>query len=106
MVVNVTRTGSSAIPVDGTAGAAVLNLTGVASSAATYVSVFPSNASGGCSYSGSHKPPVSTLNLPAGGVGANRVLVELGPASPSGPETSVGVFNSAGTVNVVLDANV
>jgi hypothetical protein len=48
---------------------------------------------------------VSALNLPAGGVGANRVMVELGPASPSGPGTSVCVYNSAGTINVILDAN-
>lgn len=105
MVVNVTGTGSGAIPGDGTAGAAVLNLTGVAGSAATYLSVFPTNSTGGCTYSGTHPPPVSTLNLPAGVVGANRVMVELGPASPGGPDTSVCVYNAVGTINVILDAN-
>ena len=103
IVVNVTGTGG--IPSDGSAEAAVLNLTGVAGTAATYLSVFPTNASGGCTYTGTHAPPFSTLNLLAGAVEANRVMVQLGPASPGGNATSVCVYNAAGTINVILDAN-
>ncbi len=103
IVVNVTGTGG--IPSDGTAEAAVLNLTGVAGTAATYLSVFPTNASGGCTYTGTHAPPFSTLNLLAGAVEANRVMVQLGPASPGAHDTSVCVYNAAGTINVILDAN-
>ena len=103
IVVNVTGTGG--IPSNGSAEAAVLNLTGVAGTAATYLSVFPTNASGGCTYTGTHAPPFSTLNLLAGAVEANRVMVQLGPASPGGNATSVCVYNAAGTINVILDAN-
>ncbi len=46
MAVNVT--GASQIPSDGTAGSVVVNLTGVAGSASTYLSLFPTNSSGGC----------------------------------------------------------
>jgi hypothetical protein len=105
MSVNVTGVGSGAIPSDGTAEAAVLNVTGVAGSGGTYLSLFPTNSSGGCTYSGSHAPPVSTLNLGAGAVAANRLMVELGPGTTGGPDTSVCVYNSVGTINVVLDAN-
>ena len=55
MAVNVT--GASQIPTDGTAGSVVVNLTGVAGSAATYLSLFPTDSSGGCQYTGSHAPP-------------------------------------------------
>ena len=103
IVVNVT--GPGGIPSDGSAEAAVLNLTGVAGTAATYLSVFPTNASGGCTYTGTHAPSFSTLNLLAGAVEANRVMVQLGPASPGGNDTSVCVYNAAGTINVILDAN-
>ena len=105
MVVNVTGTGSDAIPADGTAGAAVLNVTGLAGTKPTFLSVFPTTASGGCTYNAAHPPPISTLNLPAGGVGANRLMVELGPATTGGPDTSVCIYNAAGTANVILDAN-
>jgi hypothetical protein len=105
MPVNVTGSGSGVIPGDGTAEAAVLNITGVAGSGGTYLSVFPTDSTGGCAYTGSHAPPVSTLNLPAGAVAANRVMVELGPATTGGADTSVCVYNSVGTINVILDAN-
>ena len=101
MVVNVTGSGSDAIPGTG-AAAAVLNLTGVAGNAPTYLSVYPTNASGSC---GTTPPKVSTLNLLSGEVEANRVMVALGPATTGGPDTSVCVYNAAGDINVVLDAN-
>jgi hypothetical protein len=103
MVVNVT--GTSGIPNDGTAGSVVVNLTGVAGSASTYLSLFPTDSSGGCQYNGSHAPTFSTINLPAGAVQANRVMVELGPATPGGPDTSLCVYNAAGKINVLVDAN-
>jgi hypothetical protein len=98
MAVNVTSSG--AIPGNGTAEAAVLNVTGVAGSAGTYLSVYPTTGSGGCS-----APPVSTLNLTGGSIEANRVIVALGPATQGGADTSVCVYNSLGTINVLLDAN-
>jgi hypothetical protein len=99
-LVNVTGTGADAIPASGSASAAVLNLTGVSGSAATFLSLYPPSPSGACG-----SPQVSNLNLAAGHVQANRVMVELGPASSGGPDTSVCVYNSVGTINVVLDAN-
>jgi hypothetical protein len=103
MVVNVT--GASQIPSSGTAGAAVVNLTGVAGSASTYLSLFPTDSSGGCQYTGSHAPTFSTINLPAGAVQANRVMVGLGPSTSGGPDTSLCVYNAAGNINVLIDAN-
>lgn len=97
MVVNVT---GAAVPNDGTAEAAVLNLTGVVGTAPTYISVFPTSSTGKCVV-----PRVSTLNLLANAVEANRVMVALGPAAPGGHATSVCVYAAAGRINVVLDAN-
>ncbi len=94
----VTVTG--AIPSDGTAAAAVLNLTAVAGTANTFVTVFPTSTSGTCTQA----PTASTINVVAGAIEANRVFVKLGPG-PSGPNTAVCVLNSVGNINVVLDAN-
>src|ERR1019366_10672839 len=77
---------------------------GATGNAATYLNLFPTNSSRGCTYSGSHAPSFSTLNLMAGAVEANRVMVALGP-STSGPGTAMCVYNAAGTINVVLDAS-
>ncbi len=103
VVVNVT--GASQIPSDNTAEAAVLNLTGVAGTAATFLSAFPTNSSGGCTYTGTHAPPFSTLNLATGAVEANRVMVALGPAATGGNDTSMCIYNAAGTINIIIDAN-
>jgi hypothetical protein len=103
MVVTVSSAGG--IPSDASAEAAVVNLTGVAGTAPTYLSVFPTNASGGCTYTGTHAPPFSTINLAAGAVAANRVMVELGPASSGGNDDALCVYNAAGTINVLIDAN-
>ena len=75
-MVTVATTGG--IPGDGTAGAAVVNLTGVAGSASTYLSLFPTNSSGTC-----HPTGTSTINLLPGAVAANRVMVQLGPTITS-----------------------
>jgi hypothetical protein len=103
LVVDVT--GASGIPNNGTAGAAVVNLTGVAGSASTFLSLFPTDSTGGCQYTGSNGPPFSMINLLAGAVVANRVMVELGPGVSGGPDTSLCVYNAAGNINVVIDAN-
>lgn len=104
LIVNVAGTGGDAIPVAGVE-AAVLNLTGVAGTKPTLLTVFPTTSSGTCAYNATHPPPSSTLNLSAGEVEANRVMVKLGPAVTSGADTSVCVYNAVGTINVVLDAN-
>ena len=104
LIVNVTGTGGDAIPPTG-AEAAVLNLTGVAGTKPTLLSVFPTSSSGTCAYNASHAPPFSTLNLKAGEVRANRVMVQLGPKASGGADTSICVYNAAGTINVILDAN-
>ena len=93
-------TAGGGIPNDGTAGSAVLNLTGVTGTAATFLSVFPTNTSGGCTF-----PGTANLNLAAGAVEANRVMVRLGPATTGGPATSVCLYNAVGTINVVVDVN-
>lgn len=103
MVVNVTAGG--AMPSDGSAEAAVLNLTGVAGSASTYLSVFPTASNGTCQYNGSNPPRFSNLNLLALATQANRVMVKLGPASSGAPTTSVCVYAAVGKINVLLDVN-
>jgi hypothetical protein len=103
LIVNVTT--GAGIPSNGNAAAAVLNITGVAGSALTFLSVFPTTSSGTCAFGPSAAPTFSTLNLTAGVVEANRVMVGLGPSAPGGNDTSVCVYNAAGTINVILDAN-
>jgi hypothetical protein len=98
MVVNFANAGG--LPADGSAEAAVVNLTGVAGTASTYLSLAPTNSSGGCSFTGT-----STINLAPGAVEANRVMVALGPSVPSGVDDSLCVFNAAGKIDVVIDAN-
>jgi hypothetical protein len=107
MVVNVTGigVGSNMIPVNGSAAAAVVNLTGVAGSALTYLSLSPTNASGQCSYGPGHASPFSSINLTAGLVAANRVMVALGPSTTGGPDNSLCVYNAAGSINFLIDAN-
>ena len=99
-LINVTGAGSNAIPANGSAAAAVLNLTGVTGTTSTFLSVYPPTPSGTCG-----TPQVSNLNISAGRVQANRVEVALGPATSGGPDTSICVYNSVGSINVVLDVN-
>jgi hypothetical protein len=90
------------IPSDGSAEAAVLNLTAVSGTQATYLSVFPSSSNGTCSTA---VPQSSTLNVSARTNQANRVSVPLGPAASGGPDTDVCVYNSLGSIDFILDAN-
>ena len=92
----------ASIPTDGSAGAAALNLTAVAGTQAGWLSVFPTQSNGTCPTS---VPTSSTINVSAGGVLANRVMVPLGPSHSGGPSTDVCVYNAAGTINVILDAS-
>jgi hypothetical protein len=92
----------ASIPTDGSSGAAVLNLTAVAGTQATWLSVFPTQSNGTCLTS---QPGSSTINVSAGGVEANRVMVPLGPSRSGGPNTDVCVYNAAGAINVILDAS-
>jgi len=90
----------ASIPSDGTAQAAVLNLTAVQGTVSTYLSVFPPQANGACATSAA----TSTINLLPGAVEANRVIVSLGPGATGGPTTDVCVLNSVGSIDFVLDA--
>ncbi len=107
MLVNVTGIGigSDMVPADGTASAVVVNLTGVAGSALTFLSLSATTSTGQCPYSGKTGPRFSNINLSAGLVAANRVMVQLGPSTPGGHNTSLCVFNAAGSINVIIDAN-
>jgi IPT/TIG domain len=98
IVVTVATTGG--IPSNGTAGSAVVNLTGVAGSASTFLSLFPTDMNGHCTPTGT-----STINLLPGAVAANRVMVKLGPTSFGGPADALCVYNAVGSINVIVDAN-
>jgi len=96
----VTVASAGGIPSDGTAEAAVVNLTGVAGSASTYLSLFPTDLNGHCNPTGT-----STINLLPGVVRANRVMVELGPTTNGAPDDALCVHNAVGTIDVLVDAN-
>ena len=101
----VTGLGGS-IPGDGTAQAAVLNLTAVSGSVATYLSVFPTDTNGQCTIPGGGSAPrFSTLNVSAGIALANRVMVPMGPDGLGGSDSDMCVYNALGSINVVIDAN-
>jgi uncharacterized protein YvpB len=91
----------SSIPSDGTAQAAVLNLTAIGGTLPTYLSVFPTHADGTCPTAST----TSTINLNGGATEANRVLVSLGSDAGGGPPTDVCVYNAVGSIDFVLDAN-
>jgi hypothetical protein len=103
MLINFTTAGG--LPSNGTAEAAVVNVTGVAGTAGTYLSLFPTTASGVCPYGPGHAPTFSTINLGAGAVEANRVMVALGPSTSGGRDDAICMYNAAGTINVLVDAN-
>jgi hypothetical protein len=103
MMINFATTGG--VPGDGTASAVVVNLTGVAGSSFTALTLFPP-VNGRCPYGvGTPSPPASTLNLTAGAVQANRAMVALGPATSGGVNDAICVYNDLGVINVVIDAN-
>ncbi|MFZ2033803.1 MAG: IPT/TIG domain-containing protein [Candidatus Dormiibacterota bacterium] len=103
MMINFATTGG--VPSDGTAAAVVVNLTAVAGTSYTALSLFPP-VNGHCPYGvGTSTPPFSTVNLNAGAVQANRAMVSLGPGTPGSPNDAICVYNGLGTINVVIDVN-
>jgi hypothetical protein len=68
--------------------AAVLNVTVDSPTSAGFLTIFPAGAA---------RPTASSLNFPAGWVGANLVTV------PIGVNGQVDIFNAAGRTNVIVD---
>jgi hypothetical protein len=90
------------IPTDGTEEFAIINLTAIAGTVNTYLSVVPWSTSG-CVYGGNKGvPPFSTVNVSAGKAQANRVFVDL--ATNQNP-INICVYNSAGKANFIIDDN-
>lgn len=77
---------SSRVP-EGTT-AVVLNLTGVAPTNVSYVTVWPAEVS---------RPTASNLNLAANEIRSNAVTVALGPSR------RLNLYNNAGSINLVAD---
>ncbi len=85
------------IPSDGTAAAAVFNLTGTAGTKATFLSVAAPNAStDACP---TRAPAFSNLNPAAGSSLPNRVISNLGP------HQDICLFSAAGSINFIVDVN-
>ncbi|HVS05282.1 MAG TPA: PQQ-binding-like beta-propeller repeat protein [Candidatus Dormibacteraeota bacterium] len=80
--------GSGGIPSSGVS-AAILNVTATATTAASYLTVYPS---------GALRPIASNLNWVQGRTVANLVEVALGP------DGAVNLFNAAGSTDIVVDA--
>ncbi|OLR93136.1 hypothetical protein [Actinokineospora bangkokensis] len=74
--------------VPATATSVVLNVTGIAGAAGTYVTAYPT---------GGTRPVVSNLNLDAGAVRPNAVTVKLGT------NRSVDLYNFGGSTHLVAD---
>ncbi len=87
--------GTPSIPSDGTAAAAVFNLTATGGTASTFLSVAPPNGSDQCP----GQPLASNLNPAAATTLPNRVISTLGPRH------DVCVFNAAGSVEIIIDVD-
>jgi hypothetical protein len=98
LVVTGVPPGSTAtgIPTDGTAAAAVFNLTGTAGSAPTFLSVTAPNGSDNCPTT---SPAFANLNPTAGISLGNRVISNLGP------HQDICLFSAAGSINFIIDVN-
>jgi YVTN family beta-propeller protein len=87
--------GVLAVPADGGAAnpvAVIANLTGVAGTAATVFTLYPSDAS---------RPLASDLNPATGDVIANLAIVRIATSGPSVGD--VDLFNGVGDINAILD---
>jgi outer membrane protein assembly factor BamB len=93
--------GSTGVSTSGAAEAAVLNLTAVAGTASTYLTVYPPTSTGGPLSCGA-PPTASDLNVPGDTNRPNRVIASV---VQSGGTGYICVFNDAGTVNVAVDVN-
>jgi uncharacterized protein (DUF1501 family) len=84
---NVGLTGRNGVPEDGVS-AVLLNVTAVAPTVSTYVTVYPG---------GSTRPTASNLNVVAGQVIPNMVLARLGSGG------QVNFYNNSGLIDIVAD---
>ena len=84
---DITVAGASSVPATGVT-AVVMNVTSVAPSAGTYVTVWPA---------GEPRPTASNLNIPPGDTRANLVIVKLGAGG------KVSFYNDAGTNDLIAD---
>jgi hypothetical protein len=84
------------IPTDGTAAAAVFNLTATAGTAPTYLSVAVPTAGDACPTT---PPAFSNLNPAPGTSLPNRVISQLGPTQ------DICLYSALGTINFVIDVN-
>ena len=88
--------GTSAVPADNlhsTAPVAVVaNVTGIAGTATTFFTLYPSDAT---------KPEASDLNPAVGQVIANLAIVQI--ATTGTNEGDVSLYNAAGDINAILD---
>ncbi len=80
-------TGVAAVPSSGVE-AVVLNVTGIAQTHSSYLTVFPAGAS---------RPLASNLNLAQGQPRANQVFAQVGAGG------KVSIFNSTGSTDVLVD---
>ncbi|MGD0196131.1 MAG: S8 family serine peptidase [Candidatus Dormibacteria bacterium] len=88
--------GTPSIPADGTAAAAVFNLTATQATEATYLTVAPPSSSGACPTAA---PGASNVNPQPGTSLPIRVI------APLGPHHDVCVFNSVGSTEFIIDVN-
>ena len=86
-VTNLTVLGRGGLP-DSLVGAVVLNVTATASTADSYLTVYPA---------GGARPTASNLNFSAGQTFANMVIV------PVGSNGQISIYNRAGLTHVVVD---
>jgi alpha-tubulin suppressor-like RCC1 family protein len=86
-VIDVVVTGRAGIPASG-AAAVVLNVTGVAPTAGTFVTAYPS---------GETRPNASNLNLTKGEVRPNLVIAKVGSNG------KVRLYNKGGSINLIAD---
>ncbi|MGA7988506.1 MAG: S8 family serine peptidase [Candidatus Dormiibacterota bacterium] len=87
--------GTPSIPADGTAAAAVFNLTATGGTEGTYLAVAPPSSSDQCP----SRPLASNVNPAAGTTLPNRVI------SPLGPRHDVCVFNAVGSIAFIIDVD-
>jgi hypothetical protein len=88
------------IPTDGTEEFAIINLTAIAGTVSTFLSVVPWSTNG-CVYGGNKgQPPFSDVWVGAGKAQANRVFVDL--AINQNP-INICVYNAVGKANFIID---
>jgi hypothetical protein len=90
------------IPTDGTEENAIINLTAIAGTSNTFLSIVPFTTLG-CEFGGNKgAPSYSDVNVSANKAQANRVFVPLGTGATP---INVCVYNAAGKANFIIDAD-